>query len=470
MRRSIGRKLTFCLVIVSIAMFVFLNTYGYNSIQNEIVNEKKTALYNEAELICKQYAADYYVHDTSLSALRRQLLAIEQYLNTRIWLVNADGTLICDTQQTLDEDSQINIKEIDSSLLTQTTKENVELLDFFDEPMLSVTSSVIVNYKVKAYVILFLPNSKLVNDTISITNVINICLLIFIAILLLLFIYLYFVTVSPLRKLTQAAIQYTGGNYGYELNLKTDDEYKELGDAISFMAGEMTKQEEYQKKFVANISHDFRSPLTSIKGYAEAILDGTIPYENQDHYLKIILFEAERLNKLTSNLLSLNNFDSNGMLLDITTFNINEIIKTTVASFEGTCIKKKIKIILEFDEKEMLVSADMGRIQQVLYNLLDNAIKFSHSNSSIKITTRERNEKVFIAVKDHGEGIAKDSINKIWDRFYKSDPSRGKDKKGTGLGLSIVKEIISAHNENITVVSTEGAGTEFVFSLPQVLD
>jgi len=114
----------------------------------------------------------------------------------------------------------------------------------------------------------------------------------------------------------------------------------------------------------------------------------------------------------------------------------------------------------------MYVNADMGKIQQVLYNLIDNAIKFSHDNSVIRVETSQKKNKLFISVKDTGIGIPKDDLKLIWDRFYKSDLSRGKDKKGTGLGLSIVKEIINAHNENINVISTEGVGSEFIFSLP----
>ena len=118
-----------------------------------------------------------------------------------------------------------------------------------------------------------------------------------------------------------------------------------------------------------------------------------------------------------------------------------------------------------FFSKNTHVDADIGKIQQVLYNLIDNAIKFSRSNSKIKVSTEEKGDKVFVSVKDYGIGIPKESIKKVWDRFYKTDASRGKDKKGTGLGLSITKEIIQAHNENINVISTEGVGTEFIFSL-----
>ena len=143
------------------------------------------------------------------------------------------------------------------------------------------------------------------------------------------------------------------------------------------------------------------------------------------------------------------------------------MIKNVAASFEGTCTQKKISIELLFATKHLNVYADKRKIQQVLYNLIDNAIKFSDPDSSITIETTRRGDKIYTSVKDDGIGIPRNSLNKIWERFYKSDLSRGKDKKGTGLGLAIVKEAIQAHGENINVISTEGVGTEFIFSLPK---
>ena len=220
---------------------------------------------------------------------------------------------------------------------------------------------------------------------------------------------------------------------------------------------------------MANVSHDFRSPLTSIKGYVEAMTDGTIPPELHQKYLKIILFETERLTDLTTDLLTLNEFDTKELLLDKIEFDIQEMIKNTAASFEGACTPKHITIELLLLPGTVTVFADRRKIQQVLYNLIDNAIKFSENDSSITVEVVEKNEKVFVSVKDHGIGIPRKELNKIWERFYKSDLSRGKDKKGTGLGLSIVKEIIQAHDEHINVISTEGVGTEFIFSLPRVI-
>jgi signal transduction histidine kinase len=155
-----------------------------------------------------------------------------------------------------------------------------------------------------------------------------------------------------------------------------------------------------------------------------------------------------------------------GVVLEKSVFDINQVIRDTAASAEVQLMNKNISLELVLTGEEFMVEADMGKIQQVLYNLLDNAIKFSHHDGHIKIETTEKHQKVFISVKDNGIGIPKDSLKLIWDRFYKTDLSRGKDKKGTGLGLSITKEIITAHGEHINVISTEGVGTEFIFSLP----
>ena len=154
------------------------------------------------------------------------------------------------------------------------------------------------------------------------------------------------------------------------------------------------------------------------------------------------------------------------MVLELTDFDINSVTRQTISTFEGRCVAKKIAVELTLTGEEMYVHADKTRIQQVIYNLIDNAIKFSNNNSVIKIETTEKHDKLFVSVKDSGIGIPKESVALVFDRFYKTDLSRGKDKRGTGLGLSITKEIIRAHGENINVISTEGVGTEFIFSLP----
>lgn len=336
----------------------------------------------------------------------------------------------------------------------------------FDTETLSVFSPITVNYKVRGYVIIHKPVGSIVNLSNQLTNLsYQTFALLFLAAFVVLALFTWIVYI-PIRKIAQGANEYASGNFEAKIDVHSNDEIGYLAASLNYMANELNTLEEDQRKFVSNVSHDFRSPLTSIKGYVEAMLDGTIPVEMQDKYLNIILFETERLNKLTKSLLELNKFGSHGVMLDITSFDINHTIRMTVQTFEGTCMEKHISFNLILSGETLFVSADFSKIQQVLYNLIDNALKFSHANSAITIETTEKNEKVFVSVKDTGIGIPKDSIKKIWDRFYKTDLSRGKDKKGTGLGLSIVKEIIQAHGENINCISTEGVGTEFIFTLP----
>lgn len=466
MHRRLFTKLLLCYLLVVLSMFTLLNTLGVKSMKNSLMEEKMTLLYNEATLLSSEYVTSYYHNEMNLETLTSQLKTIDTFLDARIWLVSKQGYVILDTRKVSNNSDIININDFDETFLDRTFSEHTEIAGVFTEPMLSVIKAVNSNYERKGYIIIHSSISSIEKESIFFIDIINRCLLVFFLLLFLVFFYIYYITVRPLKKITLATKEYTSGNYQYPLVIKSHDEYKDLSNAITYMAGELNSLDDYQKNFVANISHDFRSPLTSIKGFTEAMLDGTIPVEMQEKYLNIILFETERLSKLTTSLLALNSFEHGGTILDIVSFDINQIIKKTAESFETVCTNKKITISLVFSDKETFVSADMGKIQQVLYNLLDNAIKFSHQNSTIKVTTEIKGEKVFISIKDYGIGIPKESLKKIWERFYKTDTSRGKDKKGTGLGLSITKEIITAHNENINVISTEGVGTEFIFTLP----
>lgn len=296
------------------------------------------------------------------------------------------------------------------------------------------------------------------------TGYYRVCLTICIAALLILFVTVFFIC-RPLKRIVRGAAAYADGNYKTQISLHAGDEIGFIADVMDGMAFELDSLEEDQRKFISNISHDFRSPLTSIKGYAEAIADGTIPVDSQEKYLNIIISETERLEKLTQSLLDLNKFSAKGAFLNLAAFDINEVIRHTVLTFEGRVSEKNIFFSLRLTDYPLFVKADSAKIEQVLHNLIDNAVKFSNDNSGITIETTAKNGKAFISVKDAGIGIPRDSLNKIWERFYKTDLSRGKDKRGTGLGLSIVREIVHAHHENINVISTEGVGTEFIFSL-----
>ncbi len=465
MKRTLYLKFLLAYIIFAFFGFIVVATFTSSMTLEHMKREKADTLYNEALLIADSYAADLYNSEITLESVWRQINAIGTYLDASIWIVNPSGLIVLDSSSPLDIENPVTIPNFSPTITGNSFYTVGNFFGMFDDEMISVFASITSKYKVKGYVVIHASMTDLQNSCNSLLNISYITLIILFLLSLIILLFFTAMVYLPLRKITHATEQYAVGNFRYEFQVDSEDEMGYLAASLAYMANEVSKSEDNQKQLVANISHDFRSPLTSMRGYLEAMLDGTIPPEMYEKYLNIVLNETDRLTKLTNSLLTLNNLNTKGMMLDKSRFDINQVIKNTAASFEGTCHQKSISIELVLTGEKMHVIADMGKIQQVLYNLVDNAIKFSHKNSSIKIETNEKSNKLFVSVKDSGIGIPKESLKLIWNRFYKTDLSRGKDKKGTGLGLSIAKEIIQAHNEHINVISTEGIGTEFIFTL-----
>ncbi|MCI9323662.1 MAG: GHKL domain-containing protein [Lachnospiraceae bacterium] len=467
MKKTLYLKFLLAYLIFGIFGLVILATFVPSMTMEHLIREKANSLYSEATLIANTYARNLYNSEISLEAVKDQLDALALYLDSSVQIINPSGRLILDTNMPIDVENEVIIQAFDPTVTGVSFYVIDNFFDTYPQNVLSVIAPITANYMVKGYVAIHMEMSSINESCNNLLNISYVTLIILFLLSLIILIFFTEIVYLPLRKITYATEQYATGNMHYEFTLDSEDEIGYLAACLSYMASEIARSEDDQKKFVANVSHDFRSPLTSIQGYLEAMLDGTIPPELYEKYLNIVLNETQRLTKLTNGLLTLNNLNTRGMLLDITDFDINQVIRSTAASFEGTCLKKSIAIELILTDDIMYVTADMSKIQQVLYNLIDNAIKFSHHNSVIKVETTERKNKLFVSVKDTGIGIPKEDLKLIWDRFYKSDLSRGKDKKGTGLGLSITKEIIHSHNEHINVISTLGEGTEFIFSLPR---
>lgn len=467
MRKTLYLKLLLAYLIFGLFGFVAVATFVSNMTMDHLKKEKADSLYREATLIANTYASDLYSNEATLESVKDQLDALDTYMNATIWIINPSGRMILDSSSPVDVETEIVVENFDPTVTAGSYYTVGDFFDTFDKDVLSVFAPITADYRVKGYVVIHYAMSSLEAEANSLLNISYIMLVILFLLSLIILIFFTEIVYIPLRKITEATEQYASGNMHYEFSVESEDEMGYLAASLSYMASEIARSEDDQKKFVANVSHDFRSPLTSIRGYLEAMIDGTIPPEMHEKYLTIVLNETDRLTKLTNSLLTLNNLNTNGMMLNKTDFDINRTIRNVAASFEGTCRQKIIAIELVLTGDEMYVVGDVDKIQQVLYNLLDNAIKFSHHDSVIKMETTEKRSKIFVSVKDSGIGIPKDDLKLIWDRFYKSDLSRGKDKKGTGLGLSITKEIIQAHGEHINVISTEGVGTEFIFSLPK---
>lgn len=433
-------------------------------VTNRLMEDTSHTLYKEASLIASDYMPSYFTNDSPLYAVQSQLAAMRLYLDASLWFVDNTGEMI--TSSNIEGTSapeaieDFNPAEIGGNQYISGTYH-----DYFEEDVITVMAPVTQGFLTKGYLLIHSPASNIEDQcrAVMIPVYITLCVIFLLSFIFLLGV--HFMVYRPVKQISEAAKQYALGNLDYEIPVTTHDEVGYLSASLNYMAAQLKDMDDYQKKIVANVSHDFRSPLTSIKGYVEAMADGTIPPELYGKYLGIILFETERLTDLTRDLLTLNEFDTKELLLDKTEFDIQEVIKNTAASFEAVCTPKHISIELLLMPGTILVYADTRKIQQVLYNLIDNAIKFSENESTVTVEVTVKGDKAFISVKDHGIGIPRKEQNKIWERFYKSDLSRGKDKKGTGLGLSIVKEVIQAHDEHINVISTEGVGTEFIFSL-----
>lgn len=466
MKFSLRTKFLLSYAFIIISSLVILNTYGVSLVYEKILNKAKTSLYNEASMIATDYlSAPYLTAGSTFIALRHYFSSMQEITDARIIITKPDSLVIIDSDKIHNCEGEF-VNNYDQNFLSGQTIPETDINGLLPGKSAAVIYPVTESMETLYYIIITMELKPLYNQAVQYTDAVVLCFIIFTTILMFIMFYLYVQTAIPVKLMTKAAKKYVACQFDYPMARIPDSEHSELAAAIRYMADKMSDMDNYQRKFIANVSHDFRSPLTSVKGYTQALLDGTIPPELQNKYLDIILFETGRLTKLTSSLLTLGQFENGGVPMDISTFDINYEIKRCSAAFEQRCTEKQISLELTFDAKSLMVKADISKIEQVIQNLLDNAVKFSHNNSVIEIRTTRRNTKAFISVKDHGIGIPKDNIGKVWDRFYKTDLSRGKDKKGTGLGLSITKEIIEAHGENINVISTEGVGTEFIFSLP----
>lgn len=469
MRSTILYKFIIAYIATVALGFFCVAIFSYHVDLNKAINSTTDKMFDQATSISNNYANLFYAGSLSPTNLHLQLSTIASYDQQIIMLLSTSGEVLLSTDSQSAKVS-ILIDGFDPVLTGTNRYVQGNFHGYFNEEYISVIAPVSMNFSIRGYVMIHKSLSSIKNELAPLYNTNYLTLIMCMLLSAIFLLLVYFEIHKPIREITYAVKEFGHGNLNYQLKKYDDDDIGRLAASLSYMSEKLNESEESQKKFIANVSHDFRSPLTSIKGYLEAILDGTIPHEMQDKYLNIVISETDRLSKLTNNLLTLNNVDFKKNRMNYEPFDVNMMIKRIIETFEGTCKQKGIKFDLTFSDKSTVVYADLEKINQVIYNLIDNAIKFSHHDSIIFINVSERNEKAFISIKDTGIGIPKDSIGKIWERFYKTDQSRGKDKKGSGLGLAIVKEIIDAHQENIDVISTEGIGTEFTFSLKKYVE
>lgn len=285
---------------------------------------------------------------------------------------------------------------------------------------------------------------------------------------------IYFITervIAPLRDMSKAAKKMAVGQFDVRVPVHGKDEVAELAVAFNQMSQALDNLERMRNSFVANVSHDLRTPMTTIAGFIDGILDGVIPPEQTEHYLRVVSEEVRRLSRLVTALLDVSRLQAGDRKFDMKPFDICEMGRQILISFEKSIDNKHLDVEFLCDEDRMFVLADQDAIHQILYNICDNAVKFASAGGKLKMsftwqnTEGSRRRKAVVNVYNEGQGIPSEDLPFVFERFYKSDKSRSLDKSGVGLGMFIAKTIIDAHGESISVSSEYGKYCEFTFTL-----
>jgi signal transduction histidine kinase len=272
------------------------------------------------------------------------------------------------------------------------------------------------------------------------------------------------ILVNPLAEINNAAKRFANGEVDRRVYVGSQDEIGELANSFNIMAESLEKVEKNRRDFISNVSHELRSPITSIKGFIAGIIDGVIPKEKEGYYLDIVYTEIKRLTRLINDLLDLSTAESGKLKFSMKKIDINELIRLCVINSEQSIKEKGIMLEIDLQDENCYVNADEDRTMQVITNLLSNAVKYCGNKGIIRISTYYKGPKVFVQIYNNGPQITDEEIKHIWDRFYKSDKSRT-NKVSTGLGLPIVRMILMQQDEEIWVKNDTGIGVTFTFSL-----
>ncbi|MCT4583438.1 MAG: HAMP domain-containing histidine kinase [Peptostreptococcaceae bacterium] len=463
--KSISKKIFINYMIIVFLGFIIISMKLSNSIEDYFLSQKENILLEQGKAIKNEYEKAYENGIIDFDKIKFELEVVNRYTNATVWMINNYGELYV-----ISKDDDIKIKDKDlvlnelKNIFDGNIIKNRWQLKYFDEKVISVGYPVFYHDKVVAGILLH-ASIKEVQKEIGEIQKITILSLIFISIIgFLVNTIISKRIVYDIKKLIDGMEYISNGNFSKRLKINRNDEIGELAKNFNKMAEKLYFIEKGRKEFISNISHDFKSPLTSIKGFLTAILDGKIKKEEEEKYLKIALKESQRLSKLTESILNLNRIEDvqklNKKIIHLDSLILNELDK-----LEQRIESKNLDINLNFEDKNN-VFADEEYINRVISNLLDNAIKFNIDNGFINIITKRNNDKLYISIENKVDINRKIDINKIFERFYKQDLSRGEEKKGFGLGLCIVYEIINKHKEDIFVkLDEEKEKIIFTFTL-----
>ncbi len=468
MRSAFGKTFTYYIVIMIVA-FVLLSLGFTEIFKSYFYKDQKSDLLNQGLKILEIYTESYIDDEFDSEYFNNEMKIIDKYMDYSFFVTDRDLNIITESKDivnTLTDSYIMPFDEYESILNGDMCWIEGNINDIYSQSRYILCYPMMHNDNVEAIAFVSIPLSNLINNIRRI-YIILIFVLIMEAIL-------GFFTIQwalsefiiPIRKLSAAAKHISKGNFDEKIKIgnNANNEIAELCQSFNIMAENLESLEERRKEIISNISHDLRSPITSIKGFLQAMLDGTISEKRYKHYMEIIYNEADRLEKLSNSILDLNTTNELQSSLKLTKFNICVVIDETMKIMMGKLDNKNVKLSYITAKRPIYVRADIDKIRRVIVNLIDNAVKFT-DEGNITVTTKTDENKVYISVEDTGIGLTEEEQTRVFERLYKADVSRGMDKTGSGLGLAIVKEFIKAHNQTIELESEKGIGSKFTFTL-----
>ncbi len=472
-QRSLFRKYFSACASMIILTIVFLGVVFLSFASQYFREDRFEALETNAryaldatEALCVQVGETYKVS----SSLDDVYEPLANAIGADIYLVNSNGmTLICTEHSngTCSHKGRSIPADVLNTIREKHTYSGVtQLGDIYDVPYYTVGLPLIVGNDELAGAVFVSSSAEGLRDFLE--EMLEMFLISALVVLIIAFAVIYFVSssmVRPLRSMVSATESFARGDFTVRLPVKEMDEIGNLSLAFNNMATALAQQDSIRRSFVANVSHELKTPMTTIGGFVDGIMDGTIPPEKQEHYLSIVSSEVKRLSRLVRSMLNIARLESGEMKLQPKAFDINQVVCSTIFTFEQRIEEKNLDI-RGLDSDRVMVSADEDLIHQVVYNLLENAVKFVDHGGYIEIGYRTEGPMTYVSIKNSGEGISKEEISKVFERFYKTDRSRSQDKSGVGLGLNIVRSIVKLHDGEVIVRSTEGQFCEFTFTLP----
>ena len=432
---------------------------------SHFIEQREEALFASSARISAFLERYFQYGILHVAQLNQELINMQQFLDARLIVISGDFYPLMPSIDLVNYQRTMYHRELlplmdGYSILSYGTLDGI-----FREPLLTVGQPIQVGGQIVGAVLASTSMAEL-EDTIAEMHRFTILCLAAAALVGGLLIYVSSKAISrPLHQMNEAARVIAGGDFEKRISVRSKDEVGQLSESFNHMAEGLQEQERIRRAFIANLSHDIRSPLTSMRGFLQAIDDGTVPPEKIHYYIGIVMDETDRLIKLANNLLDANLLRETA--INPSTFDINGLIRRTVLSFEPRATEKNLQLHCRFAHESDMVRADYDKIQRVVYNLVDNATKFVQTGGEVIVETNLDDDFVYVSVQDNGPGISQEDQTKIFERFFKADSSRNEDKKGSGLGLSIVKDIVRAHGGQITLESEEENGCTFVFSIPR---